>query len=142
MDAECTGGKLGGEKNQSLHKSVRAQQPLPRSGTLNFPVFNELETEFEDTEGARLLEIKAVFPCFQIVCLLRKYRIKRSLISSKGMCGWPLCIQNGRMACQTPTCDRHQSVFHFSHLFYITVLKVIEKKTSVSKRPSEAEVVA
>lgn len=133
MDAECTDGKLGrGKKNQSLHKSVR---PLARSVTLNFPLFNELETEFEDTEGARRLEIKAVIPCFQIACLLKKYRIKRSLISSKGMCGWPLCIQNGRMACQTPTCDRHQSVFHFSLLFYITVLKVIEKKTLFPKGP-------
>lgn len=132
----------GEKKNQSLHKSVRARQPLPRSVTLNFPLFNELETEFEDTGGARLLEMDAVLPCFQIACLPKKYRIKRSLISSKGMRGWPLCIQNGRMACQTPTCDRHQSVFHFSLLFYITVLKVIGKKNSVSKRPSEAEVVA
>lgn len=44
----------------------------PWSVTLNFPVFNESETEFEDTEGERLLGIKAVFPCFQIVCLLKK----------------------------------------------------------------------
>lgn len=64
---------LEGEKKKSKFAQV-GQSPAtsPRSVTLNFPVFNESETEFEDTEGARLLEIKAVSPCFQIVCLLKK----------------------------------------------------------------------
>lgn len=58
----------GGGKKKSLPKSVRAESVC----FLYFLPFHELEIEFEDAEGARLFEIKAASPCFQIVCLLKK----------------------------------------------------------------------
>ncbi len=85
------------------------------------------------------------FHCFQIqnvfaVCNLKKHSIKCSLISSKGMYGWPLYIQKTEW-CVNPDMWSPSKCFPLLPLLLYHCLESY-RKNSFTKRPSESEVVA
>ena len=87
-----------------------------------------------------------VFPITNVfaVCDLRKRSIKCGLIGSKGMCGWPLHIQQKTEWCVNPDMRSPSKCFPLlPPLLYQYLESYRErKKTLFVKRPSESEVVA